>query len=271
MDLSGKTAVVTGGARGIGRGIAVALAYQGLAVAVADLYTSTRSGGGYNLSTRTDVQETVKMLRALGVKAVGVPVDVTRADQVEGMLERVEEKLGPIDILCNNAGVVHAHPTAEMSEADWDAVMNVNVKGVFLCCRAVLPGMMERRRGRIINTSSVAGKIGSVGLAAYSASKAAVIGFTKSLALEMAPHDVTVNAVCPGILGTSMWLEHMILKRSEDAGDDREAALRDFVSGTIPLGRTQTPEDIGQAVVYLAQSDNVTGIALNVSGGFVMH
>ncbi len=271
MELQGKTAIVTGGARGIGRGIAVALAHQGAAVAVADLYTPTQGSGGYTLSTETDVQKTVESLTGLGAKAIGVSVDVTRIDQIEAMVAAVSQKLGPIDILCNNAGVVHFHATPEMTEEDWDAIMDVNLKGVFLCCRAVLPDMMERRRGRIINTASVAGKTPSAGLAAYCASKSAVIGFTQSLALEMAPYDITVNAVCPGILGTSMWLDHLIEKRSQDLEDDREAALQRFVADRIPLGRPQTPEDVGQAVVYLAQADNVTGVALNVSGGMVMH
>lgn len=271
MELKGKTAIVTGGARGIGRGIAVALAHQGVAVAVADLYTPTLGTGGYTLSTEADVQETVEILTSQGAKAIGVQVDVTQADQIEAMVTSVSQKLGPIDILCNNAGVVHFHAMAEMTEADWDAIMDVNLKGVFLYCRAVLPDMMERRQGRIINTSSVAGKTGSSGPAAYAASKSAVIGFTQSLALEMAPYDITVNAVCPGILGTSMWLDHIIEKRSQDLDDDREAALQRFVADRIPLGRPQTPEDIGQAVVYLAQADNVTGISLNVAGGLVMH
>ena len=187
MELRGKTAIVTGGARGIGRGIAVALAHQGVAVAVADLYTPTQGTGGYALSTEADVEETVEILT---------------------------------------------------------------------------------RQGRIINTSSVAGKTGSYGLAAYSASKSAVIGFTQSLALEMASYNITVNAVCPGILGTSMWLDHIIEKRSQEVEDDREAALQRFVSDRIPLGRPQTPEDM---VVYLAQADNVTEISLNVAGGLVMH
>ncbi len=271
MELRGKTAVVTGGARGIGRGIALALAHQGSAVAVADLYSPTQGTGGYLLSSETDVHHTVETLTSLGVKAMGVPVDVTQANQIEEMFEAVSLELGPVDILCNNAGVVHYQPTVEMTEEQWDAVINVNLKGVFLCCRSVLPEMMKRRRGRIINTASIAGKIPSAGLAAYCASKSAVIGFTQSLALEMAPYDITVNSVCPGILGTSMWLEHMIERRAQNVGDNREAALQEFVSKRIPLGRTQTPEDIGQAVVYLAQSDNVTGIALNVSGGMVMH
>ena len=249
----------------------MALASQGTAVAVADLYTPAQRSGGYTLSTEADVKATVSTLTSLGTKAIGVPVDVTQADQIEAMVASVSQKMGPIDILCNNAGVVHFHATEQMTEEDWDAIMDVNLKGVFLCCRAVMPGMMERRRGRIINTSSVAGKTGSSGLAAYAASKSAVIGFTQSLALEMAPYDITVNAVCPGILGTSMWLDHIIEKRSQEFENDREAALQQFVSERIPLGRPQTPEDIGQAVVYLAQADNVTGISLNVAGGLVMH
>ena len=271
MELRGKVAVVTGGARGIGRGIAVALARQGAAVAVADLYTPTQGTGGYALSTETDVHRTVETLTNLGVKAMGVPLDVTRADQVEAMVEAVSLELGPIDILCNNAGVVQAQPTVRMTEKQWDAIMDVNLKGVFLCCRTVLTGMMERRQGRIINTASVAGKTPSPGLAAYCASKSAVIGFTQSLALEMAPYDITVNAVCPGILGTSMWLDHLIEKKSGKVEGDRETALKSFVANLIPLGRPQKPEDIGQAVVYLVQADNVTGVALNVSGGLVMH
>ena len=259
----------------------MALASQGTAVAVADLYTPAQRSGGYTLSTEADVKATVSTLTSLGTKAstltslgtkaIGVPVDVTQADQIEAMVASVSQEMGPIDILCNNAGVVHFHATEQMTEEDWDAIMDVNLKGVFLCCRAVMPGMMERRRGRIINTSSVAGKTGSSGLAAYAASKSAVIGFTQSLALEMAPYDITVNAVCPGILGTSMWLDHIIEKRSQEFENDREAALQQFVSERIPLGRPQTPEDIGQAVVYLAQADNVTGISLNVAGGLVMH
>ena len=249
----------------------MALASQGTAVAVADLYTPAQRSGGYTLSTEADVKATVSTLTSLGTKAIGVPVDVTQADQIEAMVASVSQEMGPIDILCNNAGVVHFHATEQMTEEDWDAIMDVNLKGVFLCCRAVMPGMMERRRGRIINTSSVAGKTGSSGLAAYAASKSAVIGFTQSLALEMAPYDITVNAVCPGILGTSMWLDHIIEKRSQEFENDREAALQQFVSERIPLGRPQTPEDIGQAVVYLAQADNGTGISLNVAGGLVMH
>ncbi len=271
MDLQDKVAVVTGGARGIGRGIAVALARQGVHVAVADLYMPSQGMAGYALSTEQEVMKTVEELAALGVKAIGVPVDVTQAAQLEAMVETVMRQLGPIDILCNNAGVIDTGLVVETTEAQWDAIMDVNVKGVFLGCKAVVPSMVERRQGRIINTASIAGKRGTARLGAYCASKFAVVGFTQSLAHEMAPYNVTVNAVCPGILGTAMWLDVLMPQRVEQSGRDWHTAFEEHAASLIPLGRSQTPEDVGQAVVYLAQADNVTGIALNVAGGLVMY
>lgn len=271
MDLQDKVAVVTGGARGIGRGIAEALARQGVHVAVADLYTPSHGTAGYNLSAEQEVMKTVEMLTSFGVRALGVPVDVTQYMQVEAMVATVTQQLGPIDILCNNAGVIDTGLVVETTETQWDMMMDVNVKGVFLGCKAVAQGMMERRQGRIINTASIAGKRGNARLAAYCASKFAVIGFTQALAHEVAPYNVTVNAVCPGILGTAMWLDVLIKERVERPAEDWDAAFQDHATALMPLGRPQTPEDIGQAVVYLAQADNVTGIALNVAGGLVMH
>ena len=271
MELRDKIAIVTGGARGIGRGIALALARQGVHVAVADLYTPSQGTAGYALSAGQDVSSTVGELTTLGVRALGVPVDVTQWGQVQAMVETVTQRLGPIDIVCNNAGVIDTGLVVETTEAQWEAMMQVNVKGVFLCCKAVAPGMMARRQGRIINTASIAGKRGNARAAAYCASKFAVIGFTQAFAHEMAPHNVTVNAVCPGILGTAMWLDHLIESRVAGVGDDRQATFEHYAAALMPLGRPQTPEDIGEAVVYLARADNVTGIALNVAGGLVMH
>ena len=270
MDLNGKVAVVTGGARGIGRGIAIALARQGVQVAVADLYTPQVGTAGYASAGEHEVMNTVDAIADFDVKAMGVPVDVTDWERVAAMVEAVTQQLGPIDILCNNAGVVDSGLVVETTEAQWDAMMDVNVKGVFLCSKAVAPGMIERRQGRIINTASIAGKRGGPRMSAYCASKFAVIGFTQSLALELAPHNVTANAVCPGMLGTTMWYDALLPELVDNTGDNMEAAFDQFVSGLMPLGRPQTPEDIGQAVVYLAQADNVTGIALNVAGGRVM-
>jgi meso-butanediol dehydrogenase/(S,S)-butanediol dehydrogenase/diacetyl reductase len=271
MDLRDKVAVVTGAARGIGRGMALALGRQGVHVAVADLYIPTQGTAGYAFSTEQDVQATVQELTGLGVRAMGVPVDVTNLGQVQEMVEAVTQQLGPIDILCNNAGVIDTGLVTETTEAQWDAMMTVNVKGVFFCCKAVVPSMIERRQGRIINTASIAGKRGVARLSAYCASKFAVVGFTQALAHEVAPYDVTVNAVCPGILGTAMWMDVLLEQRTDLQGKDKEAVFQEYVSAQMPLGRPQTPEDIGQAVVYLAQADNITGIALNVAGGMVMH
>ncbi len=269
MDLKGKVALVTGGARGIGRGIATALARQGVHVAVGDLYRPASTTAGYGLSTEAEVAKTVAELRAIGVRAMGVPCDVTQWSGIQAAVEAVTGELGPIDILCNNAGVIDVAPVVECTEAQWDAMQNVNVKGVFLCTKAVLPGMIARKAGgRIVNTASIAGKRGGAGLSAYVASKFAVIGFTQSVALEVAKYDITVNAVCPGRLGTAMWRD-VLLKKGERAHTGE--SFEEMAAQTIPLGRPQTPEDIGQAVVYLCTADNVTGIALNVAGGTVMH
>jgi meso-butanediol dehydrogenase/(S,S)-butanediol dehydrogenase/diacetyl reductase len=251
--------------------MALALARQGVHVAVADLYTPSQGTAGDALSAAQEVSQTVGDVAALGVRALGVPVDVTQWEQVQAMVATVTQQLGPVDILCNNAGVIDTGLVVDTTEAQWDAMMQVNVKGVFLCCKAAAPGMIERQQGRIINTASIAGKRGGPRAAAYCASKFAVIGFTQAFAHEMAPYNVTVNAVCPGILGTAMWLDHLIERRVEQAGEDRQATFAQYASSLMPLGRPQTPEDIGDAVVYLARADNVTGIALNVAGGLVMH
>lgn len=269
MELKGKVALVTGGARGIGRGIATALARQGVHVAVADLYRPGATTAGYALSTEAEVAKTVAELRALGVRVLGVPCDVTQWSAVQAAVDAVTRDLGPIDILCNNAGVIDVAPVVECTEAQWDAMQNVNTKGVFLCTKAVLPGMIDRKAGgRIVNTASIGGKRGVAGLSAYVASKFAVIGFTQSVALEVAKHDITVNAVCPGWLGTAMWREVLMTKGGRAKHGE---SFEQLSAQQIPLGRPQTPEDIGRAVVYLCSADNVTGIALNVAGGLVMH
>jgi meso-butanediol dehydrogenase/(S,S)-butanediol dehydrogenase/diacetyl reductase len=249
----------------------MALAREGVHVAVADLYGPGQTTASYALSTEQEVADAVDELKNLGVRAIGVPVDVANDEQIQAMVRTVTCDLGPIDVLCNNAGIVDAALVVDTTEAQWDAIMDVNVKGVFLCCKAVVPGMMERRRGRIINTASIAGKRGAARLSAYCASKFAVIGFTQSLAHEVARYDITVNAVCPGWLGTAMWMDVLINPIMERLGKDAEAAFQEHAAANVPLGRPQTPEDVGQAVVYFARADNVTGIALNVAGGLVMH
>jgi len=171
----------------------------------------------------------------------------------------------------SNAGVLVAGPFEALTEAQWDRVMAVNVKGVFLCTQAAVPRLRERGEGAIVNVSSISGKTGRALTAAYAASKFAVIGLTQALAHELGPMNIRVNAVCPGFLRTTMWLEGVAPARAQQLGVPQEEAFDVFVRQNTPLGREQAPEDIGEAVVYLCRADNVTGVALNVAGGVEMH
>ena len=186
------------------------------------------------------------------------------------MVDKTISKFGQIDILINAAGIITVSTVAEMEERDWDRVMDVNVKGVFLCCKAALPHMIDRGWGRIINIASIAGKMGRPGYAHYAASKHAVLGFTKSLAYEMAPHNVTVNALNPGIVKTYMWDEVLVPHFSEKLGTDPKATFESIIKERIPLGRPQTLDDMTQAIIYLCNAPNVTGCSLTVDGGYTM-
>ena len=246
-SLDGKVALVTGGASGIGAGIARVLAAAGARVAVGDLDAEGASAVG----------------------GLGVRLDVTDRGSVNEAVTRVEQELGPVDVLVNNAGVSSVIPFVEITDADWDRLMAVNLRGVLVVSQRVLPSMLERRSGRIINISSMAGKEGLPNLAHYCATKFGVIGLTQSLAKEVADRDVTVNAVCPGVVRTPLWddPDTGILREL-----DGENGWQAFVAG-IPLGRPQSAEDIGHACAYLASgaAANITGEALNVSGGQQMH
>ena len=249
--MHGKVALVTGGGSGIGAGIARVLAATGDRVAVADLDEDTAAAVAADLS------------------GLGVRLDVTDRASTDAAVSRVEAELGPVDVLVNNAGISNVAPFCEITDADWDRLMGVNLRGVFIVTQRVLPSMLERRSGRIINISSMAGKEGLPNLAHYCATKFGVIGLTQSLAKEVADRDVTVNAVCPGVVRTPLWddPDTGILREL-----DGENGWQMFVSG-IPLGRPQSAEDIGHACAYLASdaAANITGEALNVSGGQQMH
>lgn len=256
MELKDTVAIVTGGSRGIGRGIALALAKEGTNVVVADLP-----------SERAAMDETKKLIEAEGVQAHLVDCDVRVEAQTVALVKEAIDRFGKIDILVNNAGVISVAPVAMMSEEAWDRVIDVNLKGTFLCSKAVAPHMMERRSGRIINLSSMAGRRGNPGLAHYCTSKWGIIGFTQSLALELGALGITVNAVCPGVVDSAMWRDHLIPAIAMAQGEPSEAAWESFVRDRIALGRPQTVEDIGEAVVYLCRAENVTGEAINVTGG----
>jgi meso-butanediol dehydrogenase/(S,S)-butanediol dehydrogenase/diacetyl reductase len=271
-QLSGKVALVTGGARGIGRGIALALAGAGADIAIADVEQISSTAQQYGTATVGGVaaaQTTAAEIAQLGRRAIALQADVSKKGDTLRMVEETLGQLGALHILVCNAGVVNVSAVETMSEDAWDLTFAVNVKGVFLSCQAAIPVLKTRGGGCIINIASIAGKNGAAGLAHYCASKFAVVGFTNSLAKELASSNVRVNAICPGILRTQMW-EYLAdtLKRP---GESKEQAWQRYVQALIPLGRPQTPEDIGQLAVYLATAQNVTGQAINVDGGVELH
>ena len=250
--LSGKVALVTGGASGIGTGIARILAARGARVAIGDLDARAAAGIAAGLPG-----------------ALGLRLDVTDRASTSAAVDQVEERLGAVEVLVNNAGVSSVAPFLDITDQDWDRLMNVNLRGVLIVTQRVLAAMRERRSGRVINISSMAGKEGLPNLAHYCATKFGVVGLTQALANEVASYNVTVNAVCPGVVRTPLWDDPAagILRDL-----DGEKGWQAFVDG-IPLGRPQTTEDIGNACAYLASdlAANITGEALNVSGGQQMH
>ena len=262
MDVSNKKALVTGGGRGIGRGIVLAMARNGADVAVADLNAADAT------SVASEVSE-------LGRRALPLKVDVTDQASVDEAVRKVLSEFGSIDILANNAGIIAAPGWEERdssNETDWDMIYAVNVKGIFRVTEAVSPHMKERRYGKIVNVASGAGRQGSADNPPYNASKAAVISYTQSSALELAPYSINVNAICPGLLWTPMWgriASRHVLRREDLAGLRPREAFEKIVQDRIPLGREETPDDIGNLAAFLASdvSLNITGQSINVNGG----
>jgi 2-hydroxycyclohexanecarboxyl-CoA dehydrogenase len=246
VTLAGKVVLVTGAARGIGAGIARAAAAAGARVALGDVAEAT-------------VRETAA---ALGERALPLVMDVAQARSVRAAVAEAEARLGPIDVLVNNAGIDVIGPFAGSDEATWDRLWAVNLKGTLLATRAVLDGMIARERGRIVNLGSDAGRVGSSGEAVYSATKGGVIAFTKTLAREVARHGITVNCVCPGPTDTAL-LEQV------RAYDEK---LHASLARAVPLRRLGRPEDVAAAVVFLAgdAAGYITGQTLSVSGGLTM-
>jgi len=239
---SAEVAIVTGGAKGIGFGIAAALARKGLRIALFDL-------------DRAALDHAASALAAEGAEVIGLPVDVTNGASVNEAVEAVVARFGRIDVLVNNAGIVRDKRITKMSDDDWDAVIGVNLKSQFLCCRAVLPHMSAARYGRIVNISSRAW-LGGVGQSNYSAAKGGVVSLTRSLALEWASAGITVNAVAPGIVDTPLFQAF-------------DAELQERLKKSVPVQRIGTPDDIAQAVLFFAQREAsyITGQTLYVCGG----
>ena len=259
-NLSGKVALVTGGARGLGGGIALALAREKAKVVAADIIGVDS----------VEFQDLLHKANDEGVEISPFNIDVTDTVSVKKAIDKTVSRFGQLDILINAAGVVSVIPVSELEEQEWDRVMNVNIKGVFLCCKAALPHLIDRGEGRIVNIASVAGKAGRPGLSHYSASKHAVLGFTKSLAYETAPHNVTVNTVNPGIIKTFMWEKVLAPHFAKQQGTNVESTFESIIEERIPLGRPQTLEDIAQAVIFLCKAPNITGCSLTVDGGYTM-
>jgi meso-butanediol dehydrogenase / (S,S)-butanediol dehydrogenase / diacetyl reductase len=284
--LLGKVAIVTGAGQGIGKGIALRLACEGARVVVAD----------YNPATAA---ETAAEITALGREALAYPVDIAKAAATQTMVAAVVEALGRIDILVNNAGRVQTKPMMELTEDDWDAVLDVNQRGMFFCLQAVAaqmirqipeglragmgladvvavraqgaqPGGTLQNNGKIVNLSSIAGRRGRPLQTHYAASKTAVISITQSAALALAPYNITVNAVCPGVVPTPMW-QQIDADRGRLFGSQPGEAMAAFIN-TVPLKRAATPEDVAGAVAFFcsADADYITGQALNVDGGYEM-
>ena len=268
IDLTGKVAIVTGGASGIGRGICLVLAGQGAAVTVADLNEEGAQSVAAEVSER-------------GGEAIAVVVDVTDKASVAEMTNQVMERLGRVDITVNDAGVVGAPSwwqREKPSDDDWDAVVAVNLRGVVNVSESVAESMKERRYGKIVNIASVSARKGSLIISSYSASKAAVVSWTQSHALQLAPFDVNVNAICPGLLWTPMQdqLAHhkdLIGFMPSMKGATARERFEMEVESWIPMKKEQTPEDVARLAAFLASDDahNITGQAINVDGGWFMN
>ena len=241
---SAKVALITGGSRGIGRSIGIRLAKDGIHVVI-----------NYR-NNRTYADEVVAEVEAQGGKAIAIQADVSIELEVKKMVDNVQNLLGSIDILINNAGIRKDQLIVRMTEANWDSVLDTNLKGAFLCSKAVLPKMMKNRYGRIINISSIVGLSGNPGQVNYAASKAGIIGLTKTIAREVASRNITSNAIAPGYIDTDMV--------KELAND-----LRERIQSMIPLGRLGTPYDIAGMVAFLCgeEATYITGQVIGIDGG----
>nr|WP_315030070.1 SDR family NAD(P)-dependent oxidoreductase [uncultured Chryseobacterium sp.] len=258
LNLKGQIVFVTGAGRGIGKAIAIEFAKRGASVAVAGL-------------NEDFLKNTVEEIEKYGAKGIGLVTDVTSLESVRNSLNKVVSVFGRLDIAVNNAGVIGMGSIDEIEPDEWDRVLNVNAKGVFICTKAELEIMKPQGSGAIINNSSIAGKMGMAHLSHYVASKFAVIGFTNSIAKEIASTGITVNAICPGIVGTGMWRgEGGIADRWKLEGETEEQSWERNKSTLIPQGIDQTSEDIAEAVVFISQAKHLTGQAIAVDGGMTM-
>lgn len=249
MDLKNKVAIITGSRRGIGKAIALAFAKAGANVVVSDI----------NLD---DCNKVVEKIKAIGKKGLAVKADVSNPEDVSKMINLTTEKFGKVNILVNNAGIYMQKSLTDVTEQDFDRILDINLKGVFLCSKAAVPEMIKQGKGKIINITSIAGQVGFANSSAYCASKGAIINITRELALELAQYKINVNAIGPGVIETDM---------TKDLLEDK--AIKETLLANIPLNRIGEPEDIANAALFLASdnSDYITGITLFVDGGWLTH
>ncbi len=247
-------AIVTGGADGMGKAVAEELASEGVPVVIADVHLE-------------QAEETARVIANRGTEAMAIGCDVSSSTDVSTLVETALARFGTIGILVNNAGVSLIKHISITSDSEWDHIIDINLRGVFLCMRSVAQHMMQNRAGRIINFSSVAGKFAIGMQTAYCATKFGVIGLTQAAAYDLAPWNINVNAICPGIVRTAMF-ERVLENDSRESGRSKEEIFAEFTSA-IPLGRPQTPHDIALTVAFLASdaAQNITGQAISVTGG----
>lgn len=252
MKLEGKSALVAGGGRGIGRAVALALAREGAQVAIADILKDNAE------AVRDEIQQ-------MGQKALALRVDLTKRAEVENSVQEAISRFGSLDILVNSAGWDRLEPFIESNEETWEKILAINFKSVLHTTKAVLPHMISRRSGKIVNISSDAGRVGSMWEAVYAAAKGAIIAFSKTIAREVARYKINVNVVCPGLTDTPL------LQGLRSQSPDTEKILDAIIKAT-PFRRVATPEEIAEAVLFLASpaADFITGQTLSVSGGLTM-
>jgi len=257
MNLKRRVAIVTGGVGTIGRGICKTLSKEGMRVVIADL-------------AQRECDRFADEIGASRGNALGVEVNVVSMESVNKMVQKVMGAFGQIDVLVNNAGVIVIARLVGHKVEDFDKIIGVNLKGTFLCAQAVVPHMIQKKGGRIINISSVAAKRPGPLQSAYAASKHGIIGLTQVWCQELGPYNITVNAICPGFIESPMWRDHLSPALAPMFGVDPSKVVNTIARAYTPLQRPQTSKDIGEAVAYLCKADNVSGQTLVVDGGHAM-
>jgi NAD(P)-dependent dehydrogenase (short-subunit alcohol dehydrogenase family) len=273
MKLKEQIALVTGGGTGIGKAVVEMLTREGATVAINGIDFIKSEANQYqtkNIGGFTAAKNLAAGLKSQGCKAMAIEADITDAAQIEAMVAQVVQTYGRLDILVHVAGIIIQKFANETTEEEWDSIINTNLKGTFLMNKAVIDRMQAQQFGRIVNFSSMAGKNTYAGLSAYAASKWGVRGFTGCLAKEVAHDNITVNCICPGIVGTQMWTTLSSTLSILGVGETPEQAYENYVTEVIPQGVPQTVEDIAEGVLYLITAPHVTGIALSIDGGVSM-